>query len=89
MEFLPDVQYAFGLPFDPHFANQYMQEEKTLSLAIMQYLANFVRSGCVFRVCVSCDPKCCIAQWPSACTMQLLYFLPVFPRKLLSNMRKL
>ncbi|KAJ6663110.1 hypothetical protein lerEdw1_010703 [Lerista edwardsae] len=45
LEFLPDVQYAFGLPFDPHFANQYLQEEKTLSLAIMQYLANFIKSG--------------------------------------------
>ncbi|XP_066479365.1 thyroglobulin [Tiliqua scincoides] len=45
LEFLPDVQYAFGLPFDPRFENQYTQEEKTLSLAIMQYLANFIKSG--------------------------------------------
>uniref|UniRef100_A0ABM5GDE2 Thyroglobulin n=1 Tax=Pogona vitticeps TaxID=103695 RepID=A0ABM5GDE2_9SAUR len=44
-EFLPDVQYAFGLPFHPQYQQRYPQEEKMLSLAIMQYLANFVKSG--------------------------------------------
>ncbi|XP_053101944.1 thyroglobulin [Hemicordylus capensis] len=45
LEFLPDVQYGFGLPFHPQYENQYTLEEKTLSLAIMQYLANFIKSG--------------------------------------------
>ncbi|XP_062987405.1 thyroglobulin [Elgaria multicarinata webbii] len=45
LEFLPDVQYAFGMPFYPQYEKQYTLEEKTLSLAIMQYLANFIKSG--------------------------------------------
>ncbi|XP_061467862.1 thyroglobulin [Rhineura floridana] len=45
LEFLPDVQYAFGLPFHPQYENQYTLEEKSLSLAIMQYMANFIKSG--------------------------------------------
>ncbi|KAH0617423.1 hypothetical protein JD844_015616 [Phrynosoma platyrhinos] len=45
LEFLPDVQYAFGLPFHPEYENQHLLEEKTLSLAIMQYFANFIKSG--------------------------------------------
>nr|XP_060628748.1 thyroglobulin [Anolis sagrei ordinatus] len=45
LEFLPDVQYAFGLPFHPEYENRYPLEEKTLSLAIMQYFANFIKSG--------------------------------------------
>ncbi|KAJ7338150.1 hypothetical protein JRQ81_010770, partial [Phrynocephalus forsythii] len=45
LEFLPDIQYAFGLPFHPQYQQRYPQEEKILSLAIMQYLANFVKSG--------------------------------------------
>uniref|UniRef100_A0A670JN73 Thyroglobulin n=1 Tax=Podarcis muralis TaxID=64176 RepID=A0A670JN73_PODMU len=42
---LPDVQYAFGLPFHPQYENQYTPEAKTLSLTVMQFLANFIRSG--------------------------------------------
>uniref|UniRef100_A0ACB8FEU8 Uncharacterized protein n=1 Tax=Sphaerodactylus townsendi TaxID=933632 RepID=A0ACB8FEU8_9SAUR len=45
LELLPDVQYFFGLPFHPQYENRYTLEEKTLSLTIMQYLANFIRSG--------------------------------------------
>uniref|UniRef100_A0A8D2KSV9 Thyroglobulin n=1 Tax=Varanus komodoensis TaxID=61221 RepID=A0A8D2KSV9_VARKO len=45
LELLPDVQYAFGLPFYPQYENQYTLEEKALSLAVMQYLANFIKSG--------------------------------------------
>ncbi|XP_062836087.1 thyroglobulin [Anolis carolinensis] len=45
LEFLPDIQYAFGLPFHPEYENWYPPEEKTLSLAIMQYFANFIKSG--------------------------------------------
>ncbi|XP_060099091.1 thyroglobulin [Heteronotia binoei] len=45
LELLPDVQYIFGLPFHPLYENRYTLEEKTLSLAIMQYLANFMTSG--------------------------------------------
>nr|XP_056710635.1 thyroglobulin [Euleptes europaea] len=44
-ELLPDIQYFFGLPFHPQYENRYTLEEKTLSLSIMQYLANFIRSG--------------------------------------------
>ncbi|XP_025021113.1 thyroglobulin, partial [Python bivittatus] len=45
LEYVPDVQLAFGLPFYPQYKNRYMLEEKTLSLAIMQYLSNFIKSG--------------------------------------------
>uniref|UniRef100_A0A670JR00 Thyroglobulin n=1 Tax=Podarcis muralis TaxID=64176 RepID=A0A670JR00_PODMU len=45
LELLPDVQYAFGLPFHPQYENQYTPEAKTLSLTVMQFLANFIRSG--------------------------------------------
>lgn len=42
---LADVQYAFGLPFHPAYEGQFTLEEKSLSLKIMQYFSNFVRSG--------------------------------------------
>ncbi|KAM3840976.1 thyroglobulin [Vipera latastei] len=45
LEYMPDVQLAFGLPFYAQYKNQYTLEEKTLSLAIMQYLSNFIKSG--------------------------------------------
>ncbi|XP_070604754.1 thyroglobulin, partial [Erythrolamprus reginae] len=45
LEYIPDVQLAFGLPFYPQYKNRYTQEEKTLSLVIMQYLSNFIKSG--------------------------------------------
>ncbi|NXG23295.1 THYG protein, partial [Grallaria varia] len=44
-ELLLDVQYAFGLPFYPKYEEQFTQEEKGLSLQIMQYISNFVNSG--------------------------------------------
>lgn len=42
---LTDVQLAFGLPFYPALEGQFTLEEKGLSLKIMQYFSNFVRSG--------------------------------------------
>ncbi|KAM9626953.1 thyroglobulin isoform 1-T1 [Trichechus inunguis] len=44
-ELLADVQYAFGLPFYPTYEGQFTREEKSLSLKIMQYFSNFIRSG--------------------------------------------
>ncbi|KAM5158174.1 thyroglobulin [Mantella aurantiaca] len=40
-----DVIYAFGIPFHRLYRNQFSDEERTLSLRIMQYLANFVKTG--------------------------------------------
>uniref|UniRef100_A0A8D0GXN7 Thyroglobulin n=1 Tax=Sphenodon punctatus TaxID=8508 RepID=A0A8D0GXN7_SPHPU len=40
-----DVQYAFGLPFHLWHEEQFTLEEKSLSLTVMQYVANFVKSG--------------------------------------------
>jgi thyroglobulin len=45
LELLADVQYAFGLPFYPAYSGQFSLEEKSLSLKIMQYFSNFIRSG--------------------------------------------
>uniref|UniRef100_K7FB89 Thyroglobulin n=1 Tax=Pelodiscus sinensis TaxID=13735 RepID=K7FB89_PELSI len=45
LELLPDVQYAFGLPFYPQYEEQFTLEEKSLSLKIMQYIGNFIKSG--------------------------------------------
>uniref|UniRef100_A0A8C5K009 Carboxylesterase type B domain-containing protein n=1 Tax=Jaculus jaculus TaxID=51337 RepID=A0A8C5K009_JACJA len=45
LELLADGQYAFGLPFYPAYEGQFSPEEKSLSLKIMQYFSNFVRSG--------------------------------------------
>ncbi|XP_006830780.1 PREDICTED: thyroglobulin [Chrysochloris asiatica] len=45
LELLADMQYAFGLPFYPTYQGQFTQEEKSLSLKIMQYFSNFIRSG--------------------------------------------
>ncbi|XP_022409716.1 thyroglobulin isoform X2 [Delphinapterus leucas] len=45
LELLADVQYAFGLPFYPAYEGQFTLEEKSLSLKIMQYFSNFIRSG--------------------------------------------
>ncbi|NWX34409.1 THYG protein, partial [Notiomystis cincta] len=44
-ELLLDVQYAFGLPFYPKYEAQFTEEEKGLSLKIMQYISNFINSG--------------------------------------------
>ncbi|XP_070796422.1 thyroglobulin [Pituophis catenifer annectens] len=51
LEYIPDVQLAFGLPFYPQYKNRYTQEEKTLSLVIMQYLSNFIKSGSKRATC--------------------------------------
>ncbi|XP_044149630.1 thyroglobulin [Bufo gargarizans] len=40
-----DIMYAFGIPFHSNYRSQFSPEEQTLSLQIMQYLANFVRTG--------------------------------------------
>ncbi|KAM4026760.1 thyroglobulin [Anomaloglossus baeobatrachus] len=40
-----DIAFAFGIPFHPNYKNQFSVEEQTLSLQVMQYLANFVRTG--------------------------------------------
>ncbi|XP_053571924.1 thyroglobulin [Bombina bombina] len=40
-----DVIYAFGLPFHSNYKNQFSIEERDLSLKIMQYVANFVKTG--------------------------------------------
>ncbi|KAM4865279.1 thyroglobulin [Thomomys bottae] len=45
LELLADVQYAFGLPFYPAYEGQFSLEEKSLSLKVMQYFSNFIRSG--------------------------------------------
>ncbi|XP_006155589.1 thyroglobulin [Tupaia chinensis] len=45
LNLLTDVQYAFGLPFYPAYKGQFSLEEKSLSLKIMQYFSNFIRSG--------------------------------------------
>uniref|UniRef100_G3WK69 Thyroglobulin n=1 Tax=Sarcophilus harrisii TaxID=9305 RepID=G3WK69_SARHA len=45
LELLDDVQYAFGLPFHPQYEQQFTLEEKSLSLKIMQYFANFIKTG--------------------------------------------
>ena len=45
LELLADVQYAFGLPFHPAYEGQFTREEKGMSLKIMQYFSNFIRSG--------------------------------------------
>lgn len=45
LELLADVQYAFGLPFHPAYEGQFTLEEKSVSLSVMQYLSNFLRSG--------------------------------------------
>uniref|UniRef100_A0A8C5YWL3 Thyroglobulin n=1 Tax=Marmota marmota marmota TaxID=9994 RepID=A0A8C5YWL3_MARMA len=45
LELLVDVQHAFGLPFYPGHQGQFSLEEKSLSLKVMQYVSNFIRSG--------------------------------------------
>ncbi|XP_041527872.1 thyroglobulin isoform X1 [Microtus oregoni] len=45
LELLADVQYAFGLPFYSAYQGQFSTEEQSLALKVMQYFANFIRSG--------------------------------------------
>ncbi|OCT77186.1 hypothetical protein XELAEV_18032382mg [Xenopus laevis] len=40
-----DVVYAFGLPFHTNYKSQFSSEEQILSLKIMQYVSNFVKTG--------------------------------------------
>uniref|UniRef100_A0A8I5ZUP4 Thyroglobulin n=1 Tax=Rattus norvegicus TaxID=10116 RepID=A0A8I5ZUP4_RAT len=45
LELLADVQYAFGLPFYSAYQGYFSMEEQSLSLKVMQYFSNFIRSG--------------------------------------------
>lgn len=45
LELLADVQYAFGLPFYSAYQGYFSTEEQSLSLKVMQYFSNFIRSG--------------------------------------------
>uniref|UniRef100_A0A452RXC3 Carboxylesterase type B domain-containing protein n=1 Tax=Ursus americanus TaxID=9643 RepID=A0A452RXC3_URSAM len=45
LDLLADVRSAFGLPFYPAYEGQFTLEEKSLSLKIMQFFSNFIRSG--------------------------------------------
>ncbi|XP_053089784.1 thyroglobulin isoform X2 [Pangasianodon hypophthalmus] len=40
-----DVQYVFGLPHVPKMRELFTSTERTLSLQIMSYMANFIKSG--------------------------------------------
>ncbi|KAI7806524.1 putative thyroglobulin [Triplophysa rosa] len=40
-----DVQYLFGVPLAPEQHDLFSSEERTLSLRIMNYMANFIKSG--------------------------------------------
>ncbi|XP_077127845.1 thyroglobulin [Ranitomeya variabilis] len=40
-----DITLAFGIPFHPNYRSQFSIEEQKLSFLVMQYLANFVRTG--------------------------------------------
>ena len=53
LELLADVQYAFGLPFYSAYQGQFSTEEQSLALKVMQYFANFIRSGYVAH----CSPN--------------------------------
>lgn len=53
LELLADVQYAFGLPFYPAYQGQFSTEEQSLALKVMQYFANFIRSGYVVHCSLS------------------------------------
>jgi hypothetical protein len=53
LELLADVQYAFGLPFYSAYQGQFSTEEQSLSLKVMQYFSNFIRSGYVAH----CSPE--------------------------------
>ncbi|XP_038615997.1 thyroglobulin [Tachyglossus aculeatus] len=44
-ELLADVQLAFGLPWYPPLAPRFSQGDRVVALAVMQYIANFVKSG--------------------------------------------
>ncbi|CAH2285956.1 Hypothetical predicted protein [Pelobates cultripes] len=40
-----DVKYAFGLPFHSNYKYQFSIEEQNLSLKIMRYITNFIKTG--------------------------------------------
>ncbi|KAM4687620.1 thyroglobulin [Discoglossus pictus] len=40
-----DVVYVFGLPFHSNYKKQFSTEKQNLSLKIMQYVSNFVKTG--------------------------------------------
>ncbi|XP_053323895.1 thyroglobulin [Spea bombifrons] len=66
-----DVIYAFGLPFHSNYKNQFSIEEQNISLKIMRYVTNFVKTG---------NPN---FQYPF--TRKLMRDLPVWPQYLGSN----
>ncbi|XP_057880895.1 thyroglobulin [Melospiza georgiana] len=70
-EFLLDVQYAFGLPFYPKYEAQFTDEEKGLSLQIMQYLSNFINCG---------NPN-----YPHSFSRRMLGVVPAWPMYLSSD----
>lgn len=43
-----DMQYVFGLPHVPETQELFTSTERTLSLQIMSYMANFIKSGYIF-----------------------------------------
>lgn len=45
LDLLADARYAFGLPFHPAYGGQFTPEEQSTALKVMQFLANFIRSG--------------------------------------------
>ncbi|KAG8515495.1 Thyroglobulin [Galemys pyrenaicus] len=45
LDLLADVQLVFGLPLHPAYEGQFTLEEKSLSLKVMQFFSNFIRSG--------------------------------------------
>ncbi len=40
-----DVQYLFGFPLASETRDLFSTEERTLTLQIMNYMANFIKSG--------------------------------------------
>ncbi|NWV22291.1 THYG protein, partial [Origma solitaria] len=70
-ELLLDVQYAFGLPFYPKYEVQFTEEEKGLSLQIMQYISNFINSG---------NPN-----YPHSFSRRMLGVMPAWPMYLSSD----
>ncbi|XP_069813178.1 thyroglobulin isoform X2 [Dendropsophus ebraccatus] len=60
-----DIMYAFGIPFHSNYRSQFSVEEQNLSLQVMQYLANFVRTGNPnFSYSFSRKRKAALPPWP-------------------------
>lgn len=54
-----DVQFLFGVPLASEKRGLFSSKEKTLTLQIMNYMANFIKSGylsaTIFILVKSCD----------------------------------